>query len=358
MNINEVDMKINKVIRSRRKILGLTQEEVAVNMGVSIPAVSKWESGTTYPDITILPQLARLLNIDMNTLLSFNQDPTPEEIENFLSVLSTKIEMKNNFSEVLEAVEEKLREYPSSDILAWKLAMLLNKMIGSNAVANRELYEMRIEKILIRLCDSENSEIKYQALSLLCSIYLLDQRFDEAEQIVGLLPEFQIDKSGLHSYLFLKQEKYVDARNIVEEKLTQELLTIQQNLLLMVNISLKEELYQEAEYYAELFEKMVKIYGHKEFTAYVPWLEIALEKQDSDRCADLIKSILTSLKKGQQESKFRQINSSFKEIYDSISADVFIKELKENIVKDPSFSFLHEHPYYIEFIDNFSHLED
>lgn len=352
-------MKLNKVIRSRRKILGLTQEEVAVNLGVSIPAVSKWETGTTYPDITILPQLARLLRIDMNTLLSFNQDPTPEEIESFLNVLSTEIENKNNFSEVLEAVEEKLLEYPSSDILAWKLAVLLNKMIGSNAVANRELYEMRIEKILIKLRDSENSEIKYRSLSLLCSLYLLNERFEEAELIVGLFPEFPIDKSGLHSYLFLKQEKYVDARNIVEKKLTQELFAIQQNLLLMVNINLKQERFQEAESYAELFGKMVKIYGHKEFTAYVPWLEIAAVKQDSDRCADLIKSISTSLKKRQQHaSEFRQNNSSFNEMYESVSADVFIEELKESIDKDPSFSFLHEHPYYIEFINEVSDLKD
>lgn len=358
INFNEVDMKVNKVIRSRRKILGLTQEEVALHIGVSVPAVSKWESGTTYPDITILPSLARLLHIDLNTLLSFKQDPTTEEIDSFLSVLSTKIENKNNFSEVLEAVEEKLREYPSSDILAWKLAVLLNKIVGSNAVANRELYEMRIEKILTRLSDSENSEIKYQALSLLCSVYLIKEKFSEAEHIIGLLPEYQIDKSSLHSYLSLKQEKYVDARNIVEKKLTQDLLAIQQNLLLMVNINLKEKRFRESEYYANLFEKMVKLYGHKQFTAYVPWLEIAVVKKDSETCAALLTSILNSSKQEQEESEFRQINSSFNELYESISSDVLIKELTETIDKDPSFSFLHEHPYYIEFLNKISHLKD
>ena len=38
-------MKINEVIRQRRKELGLTQDRVAELLGVSAPAVNKWENG-------------------------------------------------------------------------------------------------------------------------------------------------------------------------------------------------------------------------------------------------------------------------------------------------------------------------
>ncbi len=38
-------MKINEVIREKRKALSLTQEQVADRLGVSTPAVSKWETG-------------------------------------------------------------------------------------------------------------------------------------------------------------------------------------------------------------------------------------------------------------------------------------------------------------------------
>lgn len=62
-------MKISQIIREKRKQLGLTQENVAEYLGVSIPAVSKWENGTTYPDIMLLPALARLLRTDLNTLI-------------------------------------------------------------------------------------------------------------------------------------------------------------------------------------------------------------------------------------------------------------------------------------------------
>ena len=53
-------MKINEIIREKRLAKGLTQEQAASRLGVSPPAVNKWEKGVTYPDITLLPALARL----------------------------------------------------------------------------------------------------------------------------------------------------------------------------------------------------------------------------------------------------------------------------------------------------------
>lgn len=40
-------MKINQVIREKRKELSLTQEQIADYLGVSTPAVSKWEKGVS-----------------------------------------------------------------------------------------------------------------------------------------------------------------------------------------------------------------------------------------------------------------------------------------------------------------------
>ena len=65
-------MQIHEIIRTRRTALGLTQEQLAGKLGVSAPAVNKWERGNSYPDITLLPVLARTLRVDLNTLLSFH----------------------------------------------------------------------------------------------------------------------------------------------------------------------------------------------------------------------------------------------------------------------------------------------
>lgn len=51
-------MKLGEIIREKRKALSLTQEQLADCLGVSAPAVHKWEKGITYPDITTLPALA------------------------------------------------------------------------------------------------------------------------------------------------------------------------------------------------------------------------------------------------------------------------------------------------------------
>ena len=56
-------MKINQIIKEKRKQLGLTQENVAEYLGVSSPGGSKWVNGTTYPGIMLLPALARLNKI-------------------------------------------------------------------------------------------------------------------------------------------------------------------------------------------------------------------------------------------------------------------------------------------------------
>lgn len=57
-------------IQKFRKEKGLTQEDLAEKLGVSAQAVSKWENDVSCPDITLLPQLCRVLGISADELLS------------------------------------------------------------------------------------------------------------------------------------------------------------------------------------------------------------------------------------------------------------------------------------------------
>lgn len=69
-------MKLGEVIRKYRKIKNMTQEEMANRLGVTAPAVNKWENGNSFPDITLLSPIARLLDISLDTLLSFQEELT------------------------------------------------------------------------------------------------------------------------------------------------------------------------------------------------------------------------------------------------------------------------------------------
>lgn len=62
-----------------RKEAGLTQEALAGKLGITFQAISKWETGQTVPDTSLLPSLAQLLGISMDKLFgysAFRKDPS------------------------------------------------------------------------------------------------------------------------------------------------------------------------------------------------------------------------------------------------------------------------------------------
>ena len=69
---------MNETIGSRiarfRKASGMTQEDLANLMGVSSQAVSKWENDASCPDISLLPQLSKVLGITTDELLTGKND--------------------------------------------------------------------------------------------------------------------------------------------------------------------------------------------------------------------------------------------------------------------------------------------
>ena len=79
-----MDFSENKIggnIAALRRAKGLTQEQLADMLGVSAPAVSKWETGSSYPDISLLCPLARALGTNVDSLLSFHEELSDEEVE-------------------------------------------------------------------------------------------------------------------------------------------------------------------------------------------------------------------------------------------------------------------------------------
>lgn len=65
-------LKTGEVISKRRKEMGLTQNQLAKTLNISFQAVSKWENGTAYPDIEMLPKLAAALNTTVDALLGYS----------------------------------------------------------------------------------------------------------------------------------------------------------------------------------------------------------------------------------------------------------------------------------------------
>ena len=64
-----------------RKELSMTQEQLAQELGITAQAVSKWETGQSYPDITLLPKLAEVFHVRVDELLGVAQQQDEEAEE-------------------------------------------------------------------------------------------------------------------------------------------------------------------------------------------------------------------------------------------------------------------------------------
>lgn len=71
--------KISNLIKTKRKEIGITQEELAQKLFVTEKAVSRWETGRGTPDISLLIPLSKELNIDVSELLKGEENKTNVE---------------------------------------------------------------------------------------------------------------------------------------------------------------------------------------------------------------------------------------------------------------------------------------
>lgn len=91
-------VKIGSFIASCRKDNSLTQSSLAERLGITDRAVSKWETGKSMPDVSIMMELCKLLNISVNELLTgehIKMEDYKKNAENNLLELA-KLEETNN----------------------------------------------------------------------------------------------------------------------------------------------------------------------------------------------------------------------------------------------------------------------
>ena len=77
-------MEIGNQIRSLRVRRGVTQEVMASALGVSTQTVSKWETGTNAPDISLLPEISAYFGVTIDELFALTDETRMERIENLL----------------------------------------------------------------------------------------------------------------------------------------------------------------------------------------------------------------------------------------------------------------------------------
>lgn len=79
-------MEIGTKIKNLRTKAGLTQEQLAVKLGISAQSVSKWETGVTMPDISLLPALSGELGVSIDELFDLTTDQKLHRIERRMDI--------------------------------------------------------------------------------------------------------------------------------------------------------------------------------------------------------------------------------------------------------------------------------
>ena len=165
-------MPMNIVIQEQRKLLGLTQEQVADYLGVSTPAVSKWEKGITSPDIGLLPPLARLLKIDLNTLFSFSENLSAQEIGLFCNELAKQA--REDILSAFDAAEAKMHDYPHNEQLLLNVTIILDSLLLQTVDDTLPIdsLDAKISDWYLQLAESNDDKIRNSANYMRVSRYI------------------------------------------------------------------------------------------------------------------------------------------------------------------------------------------
>lgn len=301
----ETDMTVAEVIRKKRKEQGLTQEQVAQRLGVSAPAVNKWERGSSYPDITILPALARLLNTDVNTLLCFQEELTDNEIAERCNKIAAIMDEQGAEAAVAEA-ERNVREYPNCGKLLNMMASMVLGMLNMSGAwsTDKGKYKEKIYSWFERVTKcSGDEQVKNFAAHMLASEYIQEKEYGKAEKMIDSLPKQQADKRMLSARLLLAQEKYAEAAELLERKLIDVLNDLGVVLSMLMETALKENDTDRAEKIASAGEQTALLYDQWGYSSLILPMELALQKKDVEKSIAYIREMFRMLTAPQHMSE-------------------------------------------------------
>lgn len=125
-----MQVKLGEKIRELRRRDGRTQEALAEAVGVTSQAVSRWETGGSYPDVEIMPAIANYFNVTIDELFGYtnNHERKIDEIIRRVDAFHIKIRGDDEWVEdCLAILREGLAEFPQNDRLLITLAETLSE---------------------------------------------------------------------------------------------------------------------------------------------------------------------------------------------------------------------------------------
>jgi len=287
-------MELGDIIREKRKALGLTQEQVATYLGITTPAVNKWEKGLTYPDFSLLPILARLLKTDPNTLLCFKDNLTEHEISLFLNEVALKIK-NEDYAQGFALAMDKIKEYPRCAQLQHAIALVLEGALLMAKLTNDEVenYRLQITKLYKRVAESDDADLANRARYMLASQLLQQGEYQRAQELLDQMPKSVLpDKRTLQATLFSKVGKSAEAAALLERMAITSLQETLMTITKLIPVLVAEGKTTQAKHLAKASQTEYEAFGLWQYSAYLAPMQLAVAMRDTEKSLKLIAAML------------------------------------------------------------------
>lgn len=255
-------MKIGWKITELRKEKGMTQEQLAAALGVSAPAVSKWETDNSYPDITLLCPLARALGTDVDFLLAFEDELKETDLRQYM-IDVVGLAREGNLQEAEEKLMHLLHTYPSSIPLKSSATAALSffEMSGRPCgEADRDRWKGLKQELVQAIYDDGNPAYYLPAVSMLVSLALEEDNLEKAEALLKETLTNTADFTMLWSRLYLKKGDRDEALAVVQKRLYTLIGEVRTCLMCLLDENMEPNAERSMEI-CRIFEQVDDIFG-------------------------------------------------------------------------------------------------
>lgn len=295
-------LQIGDLIRELRRNKGMTQDQLAEILDVSIPAVCKWESGQTYPDISMLPNIARYFEVSIDYLFGYLNNLSYDKIKNICSDVS-QLFIDLPFIEAHNEWLNNIKKYPNNHSLGYELANI-GVFNLSKAITEEELHGFikEIIEIYEKCTNSIEVNIKHGSYFQLANMYIVLQDFDKAQMMIEKIPSQSVNPQVLLSMIYMRKQDFNRAKQNIQENILQAINNILGELGNLINIQRLNES-EDTDKLLSLFyqqRQIISIFGLDPIYGVGVDLQIALiyaQSKNTEKTKLEIKKIIGILEK-------------------------------------------------------------
>ncbi|CAB1244390.1 Helix-turn-helix [Clostridiaceae bacterium BL-3] len=297
--------------------------------------MNKWENGISYPDIMLLSPLARVLKIDVNTLLAFNEKLTTAEVNKLGKEVSEMVS-KEGYQKAFERGSDLIRQYSSCDELILRISSILRLLLVTSRIEEKYKYEEKIITWIQSAAASSNEKTASMAKISLSAIYREKKEYEKAREILDRILEIGlgIDKKIQQALLFESSGKIEEAYDVYEEILLNNAHEALGAFSLIISLLLKENKFTEAEECTGRAKKLVEVFDLGAYRKYTLDLSLAREKQDKEKAIRVITNIVNEADSMNNFMKSKLYRHRKLKVTHSWSKDEYERLVKQSIKKD------------------------